>query len=66
MPGRRSSVTELEEQITPVHEHGVGWERFQRRDLPPTAERRERRAALSEARSGFPVEKKIQRRRRRR
>lgn len=54
-PGRRSTVTRLSSQLTPAHEHGLLWFTFQSRVRPPTAERRARRAARSEARSGFAM-----------
>ena len=38
-------------QNTPVHEHGLCSVRFQRSERPPTATRRAKREALSEARS---------------
>ena len=51
-PGRRRAVTRLApSQATPVQLHGVVCSVFQRNVRPPTAERRERRADLSAARS---------------
>ena len=50
-PGRRRAVTRSASQATPVQLHGVVCSVFQRNVRPPTAERRERRADLSAARS---------------
>ena len=59
IPGSRNSTTRFCWHLTPTHKQGVDWETFQSRDRPPTAERSTRRAALSEARSDFPVGSKI-------
>lgn len=50
-PGKRSSVTLFDSQVTPDHTQGVGCERFQRIMRPPTAARKASSPALSEDRS---------------
>lgn len=54
-PGSRRSVTRPDSQLTPAHEQGVASVTRQRRGRPPTAERRDSRAALSAARSGADI-----------
>lgn len=50
-PGRRRAVTRLLSHLTPAQLQGEVCLMFQRNVRPPTAERRERRAALSALRS---------------
>lgn len=55
--GRRMAVTSwlLLSHWMPDHWQGDWWVVFQRRVRPPTEDRRDKRAALSEVRSEFPA-----------
>lgn len=66
-PGRRRAITWLFSHCTPAQLHGVGFEAFQKRVRPPAAERRDKRAARSEARSEEVVKttKRLKRRKKR-